>query len=327
MRIVDVQNHEPSVWLDWEATDEVTQRKLLKELELANMNAVGVSSVVLNPTSLKWAYEAASEMPDKFAICRTVNPKTTHTRGLTMDEFITGLRRDPRVVGIRIVLSKGSGRWIHGAYPPGLPDWSAKITPEPHAHDLTEGIALLDSGGYDEVLTGCERENLPVFLFAPTRADKAGEIAQRWPNLTLILDHLCASQAPVADRDEPPFRSLPELLTLAVYPNVVLKLSGVPALSDEPFPYNDMWDSVLQLVDAFGVERLMWASDISRFNGRLGLHARNPYGESAYGGKHNLGESLRYILDSERLTETQKEWILERSAQKWLGWPAADLFD
>jgi hypothetical protein len=44
------------------------------------------------------------------------------------------------------------------------------------------------------------------------------------------------------------------LLALAAYPNVRVKISGACTLSREPFPYNDIWDPVLRIIDAFGID-------------------------------------------------------------------------
>jgi L-fuconolactonase len=35
-------------------------------------------------------------------------------------------------------------------------------------------------------------------------------------------------------------------------------------LSHEPFPYDDIWDPVLRLIDAYGLDRCMWGTDWTR---------------------------------------------------------------
>jgi L-fuconolactonase len=35
-------------------------------------------------------------------------------------------------------------------------------------------------------------------------------------------------------------------------------------LSHEPFPYNDIWDPLCRIFDAFGFDRCMWGTDWTR---------------------------------------------------------------
>jgi predicted TIM-barrel fold metal-dependent hydrolase len=53
-------------------------------------------------------------------------------------------------------------------------------------------------------------------------------------------------------------------LALAQYPNVNIKISGACTLSQQPFPYNDIWGPVLKIIDAFGIDRCMWGTDWTR---------------------------------------------------------------
>src|SRR5215472_8441552 len=51
---------------------------------------------------------------------------------------------------------------------------------------------------------------------------------------------------------------------LAAYPNVRVKISGACTLAREAFPYDDIWDPVLRIIDAFGIDRCMWGTDWTR---------------------------------------------------------------
>ena len=57
---------------------------------------------------------------------------------------------------------------------------------------------------------------------------------------------------------------LPKLLDLAQYENIAVKITGACTLSHEPFPYNDLWDPLCPIFDAFGLERCMWGTDWTR---------------------------------------------------------------
>ena len=89
------------------------------------------------------------------------------------------------------------------------------------------------------------------------------------------------------------FAELPELLELAQLPNVTVKLSGVATLSREPFPFADVRPHMHRIVEAFGPERLMWGSDVTRAEGIAtyaeGLNWLIEFGELS-------GEDLRALL-------------------------------
>ncbi len=52
-------------------------------------------------------------------------------------------------------------------------------------------------------------------------------------------------------------------------PNVRVKISGACTMSHQPFPYDDIWDPVLRVIDAFGLDRCMWGTDWTRTIGML----------------------------------------------------------
>jgi L-fuconolactonase len=311
MTIVDGQLHEPPVWLGWSALDDDHRDRLLAELALAAMTAVGVDRAVLVPGRRPWAERAARAMPDRFALVPVCSQKRVaegDTAALVAEE-----RANPAVKALRIVITAGSPRWqtaTKTAVPPGTPAH----------HDMTAGVRFAEEGGYDEFLAACVREDMPLFVFSPTRADVVERMAERHPDLRLIVDHLGISQPPVADADDPPFRHLADVVKLARFPNVAVKVCGAPALSAEPYPYPDLWAELSPLVAAFGAERLMWASDFSRILGRTGFHRRNPHAEAGYQGKHTYAESLGYLRDAPQLTPEEKDLILGGTAQRLLGW-------
>ena len=43
-----------------------------------------------------------------------------------------------------------------------------------------------------------------------------------------------------------------------------LKFTGACTLSKEPFPYNDLWDPLSHIFDAFDFERCLWGTDWTR---------------------------------------------------------------
>ena len=96
-------------------------------------------------------------------------------------------------------------------------------------------------------------------------------MAAAFPSVTLSLDHLgvCPTTPMGVDRwgrprfdDEPlPPATYPQILALARFPNLCVKVSGEYAFSKVPYPYGDMQSMVAQVYQAYGPERMMWCSD------------------------------------------------------------------
>jgi L-fuconolactonase len=80
-------------------------------------------------------------------------------------------------------------------------------------------------------------------------------VAARHPGLPQVLDHL---GLPVDATD---LAALAVLRGLAGIPELRLKLSGMYALSNAGYPYEDVWPWAEGAIDAFGVARVLWASD------------------------------------------------------------------
>ena len=55
--------------------------------------------------------------------------------------------------------------------------------------------------------------------------------------------------------------SFTQLLSLARFPNVHVKISGLFRVSTQPFPHKDLDIRLMQLVDAFGSQRLLFGTD------------------------------------------------------------------
>jgi predicted TIM-barrel fold metal-dependent hydrolase len=89
-------------------------------------------------------------------------------------------------------------------------------------------------------------------------------LAARNPDTQIVIDHLGLQQPFEPPAPAEPFKELPKVLELAKYPNVAIKISGACTLSHKPYPYDDIWDPVLRMIDAFGVERCLWGTDWTR---------------------------------------------------------------
>ena len=99
-------------------------------------------------------------------------------------------------------------------------------------------------------------------MMAANFLPKVGEVAQRHPNLKLILDHLARPRGDTSPSER--WANLAEVLALARYPNVAMKATGAPSYSDQPYPFRDIHDNLHRLYDAFGPARWFWGTDITR---------------------------------------------------------------
>ena len=80
-------------------------------------------------------------------------------------------------------------------------------------------------------------------------------VAQRRPDLVQIVDHLGLPP------DATDLSALVRIRELAAIPSLFVKLSGLHALSRDGYPFRDAWGWAEGVIDAFGPDRMVWASD------------------------------------------------------------------
>jgi predicted TIM-barrel fold metal-dependent hydrolase len=290
MRIIDAQIHDVGPYWDWLGESDDLQHKIMGEVMIAYLDALGVQSVVLFPGGhdphADWL---SKELPDRFTYVPHVSPDDGDIEAVVRDA-----KANRGIAGLRAVI--------------GWP--------------LDGGeVKRLEAGDWDPVFAACERHRVPLFLFITGWLPLAAGIAERFPGLSLIIDHLGLRQPPLDQPDDPPFANLHQLLDLARFPNLTVKLCGLPSLSQERFPFKDAAPALRAITDAFGADRLMWASDTTRFAGRIGIgRFQNPRTLDDYPGKHSYAESLLFIRESGVLTPDEKENILGGTAARVLNW-------
>jgi L-fuconolactonase len=237
MLIIDAQvhayerNHPARPWHKiLTGPDEVTGDQMV-----AAMDAVGVDGAILVSPFTMYRYDASYALevkkrhPGRFALVKPIDPSS-----LTAAEEIAEWKRIPGTVAIRMLLVLG-----------GLSDDAA-------------------DPGLNRVLAEAARLSLPVNLHIAGRLDQGIELIGRHPDTQIIVDHLGLVQPHAPPVPAAPWAELPKVLTLAKQQHVAIKISGACTLSHEAFPYNDIWDPVCRMIDAFGIDRCMWGTDWTR---------------------------------------------------------------
>jgi predicted TIM-barrel fold metal-dependent hydrolase len=165
----------------------------------------------------------------------------------------------------------------------------------PQAQEAAGWIKLQGMATLWETATA---ENLSVCpLINPSDIQHVKAMCEKFPETRVVIDHF-ARIGVSGSIDE---QALDELCGLATFENVHVKTSAFYALGKKESPYTDLIPMIKRLVEAFGAERLMWASDC-------------PYQVQ---GAHNYADSIALIRDRcDFLTEEQRNAILRGTAEK-----------
>ena len=143
----------------------------------------------------------------------------------------------------------------------------------------------------------CDALKVPMTVLAPvTRMPDAGALIEKFPDLTVVIDHMADSPL-----DQP--EQLKMLIALKRYPKVFVKVSHTWSLSKQPYPYPDAQEQVKRLYDAFGPQRLMAGTDW-------------PICETHC----SYAKALSMVRDQMKfLTEEDKSWMLRKTVERV--WP------
>jgi predicted TIM-barrel fold metal-dependent hydrolase len=201
---------------------------------VAAMDKVGVDGAIfISPFSMyrydaSYAMEVQRAYPGRFALVKPVDPQDP-----AVGDVIAVWKKTPGAVGIRIMMPKESSVDPQGA-------------------------------GVDRILRAAVRHDLPVNILCWGNLEAAATMIDRYPETRFIMDHLGILQPHEPPAPAEPWADLPKVLDLAKRKNVVIKISGACTLSKEPYPFNDIWDPLARIFDAWGFERCLWGTDWTR---------------------------------------------------------------
>jgi predicted TIM-barrel fold metal-dependent hydrolase len=236
---------------------------------IAEMDAAGVDRAVIVPPSWEGdrndvALAAAAAHPDRLAVMGRLDIADP------TPELLRTWREQPGMLGVRLTF------FLNDALRDGTADW---FWP-----------AAADAG-------------VPVMVLAPGQTELLGEVAARYPDVRLAIDHLNLGGG-VRNAQIGP--ALEPILALAPHANVAVKLSALPCLVDEEFPFPSLREPIRRVVETFGPERVMWGSDLSRLP--------CPY-----------RDWVRTVTEAcDFLDAADIEWIMGRAIAEWLDWPPQD---
>lgn len=236
MAIIDVQvhayepNHSARPWAGHIAGPEhVTGDEMLVAMDKVGVGgAILVSPFALYRFDASYAVEVYRAHPGKFGLVKPVD-----TTNPAVADVIAEWAATKGAVGIRIMLNQ---------------------TPSDDPADP----------GINRALAAAAQYSLPVNLLVWGRLAQTKQLAAGNPNTVMVIDHLGIQQPFHPPPPTEPWAELPSVLALAEHANVRIKISGACTLSHKPFPYDDIWDPVLKIIDAFGLDRCMWGTDWTR---------------------------------------------------------------
>jgi predicted TIM-barrel fold metal-dependent hydrolase len=150
-----------------------------------------------------------------------------------------------------------------------------------------------------------EKAGLPIMFLINGRSAQVVRIAERHPQLTLIIDHMGVTADVV--KAGKLTDAIDRTLLLAKYPNVSVKLSAAPNYSTESYPFRDFLPHIRRLFDAYGPQRCYWGTDITNGFDRATYRQRITH----------FTEELPF------LSEEDKDWIMGRAIVARLDWSPA----
>ena len=204
---------------------------------VAAMDAVGVDGALLvSPFRMyrydgSYALQVQAKHPGRFGLIKPFDPQARD-----VEAQVAAWAEEPGAVGVRLMLTDG----------------------------FAETGASADHAGVNRILVAARQHDLPVNVLCWGKLPLLGELAARHADTQLVIDHLGLPQPFHPPPPEAPFADLTDVLALAAFENVAIKISGAGTLSRQPFPYPDIWKPLQRIFDAYGFQRCLWGTDWTR---------------------------------------------------------------
>ena len=229
------------------------------------MDQAGVDRAVIVPPGSwvgdrnDYALEAVKRYPDRFAVMGRIplqNPQSA--------TLLPKWKEQPGMLGVRVTFQRDAAAWLAD----GTADW---------------------------FWPAAEKAGLPVMFLAPGRVSMFARVAERHPQLNLIIDHMGLTAAMAKDNSIP--AAIDQAVALAKYPNVSIKMSNSPNVSLESYPFRDVTVHLRRVFDAYGPQRCYWGTDLT-----------NSFAKATYRQRiTHFTEELSF------LSEGDKDWVMGRA--------------
>ncbi len=275
MKIIDSQVHAYEAntpkrpWLtvpNWpaSATGDETVAAMDK---LGIDGAIFISAFSMYGYDASYAVEVQRKHPGRFGIVKPVNPDDPAAA-----DVIADWKKTPGTVGIRVIVTKEPGRNPSDA-------------------------------GLDRVLREAVRHDFPVNILCWGNLERGTAVIDRHPDVRFIIDHLGILQPRTPPAPPQPWADLPKVLDLAKRKNAVIKVSGACTLSEEPYPFNDIWDPLARLFDAWGFDRCLWGTDWTRAFAVV-----------------NYEQAVEPFRRTDRLSDSERAMLMGGACARAYGW-------
>lgn len=253
----------PDGWPDHVTGDEM----------VAAMDKVGVDGAIFVSAYGLYGYDDSyvkavqRAHPGRFAIVKPMNPDDPAS-----DEIIAEWKKTPGAVAVRVMISDSSG---NDPKHPGIP----------------------------RILSAAARHGMPVNLQCGGKYDIGAALIDAHPQTRFVLDHLGTHQPRTRPIPADVWKDLPSILDLARRPNVVIKVSGACTMSHQDFPYDDIWEPLARIFEAWGFERCLWGTDWTRTFALV-----------------NYEQGVEPFRRSTRLSESERAMLMGGACAKTYGW-------
>ena len=133
-------------------------------------------------------------------------------------------------------------------------------------------------------------------LINPDNLPEVDKMCEQFPDTKVVIDHFARIGVDGEMREE----DLKNLYSLARHKYTFVKLSAYYALGKKRAPYDDLRPMIRRLYEAFGPQRLMWASD-------------SPY--QLVGEGNTYEASIALIRDRMDFSADDCDWLLRKTAE------------
>ena len=163
-------------------------------------------------------------------------------------------------------------------------------------HDQTPDQWLDGEGMHQMWKAGAKHGLAMCHLIDAKFLGSVDKMCTRYPETPVVIDHFARIGVDGKIREQ----DVAALCKLARHKNVTVKISAYYALGKKSAPYHDLLPMIKACIDAYGVERLMWASD----------------GPFQVVSGHQYEPSINLIKNADFLSAGDKEWLLRRTAER-----------